>query len=44
MIEKGKSKSMWMGIFGVALGVAIGIIGADAIKKNFLNKKDETAV
>lgn len=45
MIEsKGKSKnSMLMGVLGVAFGVMVGIIAADMVKKNFLNKSEETA-
>ena len=45
MIEsKGKSKnSMLMGVLGVAFGEMVGIIAADMVKKNFLNKSEETA-
>jgi|TARA_R100000908_G_scaffold65169_1_gene52438 hypothetical protein len=43
MIEGKGKKSMWMGVFGVAFGVMVGIIAADMVKKNFLNKDGEEA-
>jgi|TARA_R110000823_G_scaffold244869_2_gene369062 ABC-type transporter Mla subunit MlaD len=41
MIEGKGKKSMWMGIFGVAFAVAVGILGANYAQKNFIDK-DET--
>ena len=41
MIGKEGKKSMWMGIFGVAFAVAVGILGANYVQKSFIDK-DET--
>jgi|TARA_B100001094_G_scaffold310702_1_gene345559 hypothetical protein len=41
MIEGKGKKSMLMGILGVAVGVMIGIIGANVVEKNFLDKDGE---
>ena len=38
MIEGKGKKSMLTGVHGVAFGVMIGIIGANMVEKNILNK------